>query len=446
MFGELSQSWLERSRAHVWHPCTQMKRHETLPLVPIARARGVWLYDFDGRRYLDAISSWWVNLFGHLEPRIVAALSDQLQNLEHVLLAGFTHAPVVQLSERLCALSGLDHVAYASDGASSVEIALKMSAHSWKNRGLPQKNRFLYLENSYHGETLGALSVTDVPLFREAYGDLCAAHVAVESPAPRAGETLKDAAARAIGALEQVLARDADQIAALICEPMMQGAAGMQMYDADYLRAARALCDRFGVHWIADEVAVGFGRTGRFFAHEHAGVKPDFLCLSKGITGGFLPLSAVLTTAEIYADFYDDDVRRGFLHSHSYTGNALAARAALAVLDIFESDDVLAKNAEKTKAWESLLAPLKAHDRVQNFRHLGFIWAFEVADVGANFAQDFFAAMLARACLLRPIGNTVYFLPPLSLETAEMAHLVAATISALDALPKAQADAALLLP
>ncbi|MBM3373684.1 MAG: adenosylmethionine--8-amino-7-oxononanoate transaminase, partial [Betaproteobacteria bacterium] len=337
---------LERSRTAVWHPCTQMKQHETLPIVPIARGKGCWLYDCDGRRYLDAVSSWWVNLFGHAEPRINAALTDQLQHLEHVILAGFTHEPVVALSERLSAKTGgrLGHCFYGSDGASATEIALKMSFHYWRNSGSPAKTEFISLAGSYHGETLGALSVTDVALFKDTYAPLLRGSVQLPSPDWRQaaeGMSPREHAIAAAQVLESHLEQHHAITAALIVEPLVQGATGMAMYDAEYLRRARAACDRHGVHLIADEIMTGFGRTGSFFAHEQAGITPDFLCLSKGITGGYLPLSAVLTTNAVYAAFYDDEVTRGFLHSHSYTGNALACRAALATLDIFEQDDVI---------------------------------------------------------------------------------------------------------
>ncbi|AMC33148.1 adenosylmethionine--8-amino-7-oxononanoate transaminase [Janthinobacterium sp. B9-8] len=427
---------LARSLAAVWHPCTQMKRHESFPLIPIARAQGAWLYDVDGKRYLDAVSSWWVNLFGHGEPRIKAAISQQMDSLEHVMLAGFTHQPVVELSERLATLTGLGHAFYGSDGASAIEVALKMSVHYWRNLGQPQKNRFIYLENSYHGETAGALSVTDVPIFRAAYAPLVRENFCVMNPDARqatAAETAVDVADRALQSLEATLAEHHQDIAALILEPLVQGAAGMAMYDARYLQKARVLCDRYQIHLICDEIAVGFGRTGSMFAYEQAKIRPDFLCLSKGITGGFLPLAVVLSSDEIYAAFYHDDINRAFLHSHSYTGNPLACAAALAVLDIFENDDVIQKNLEKAQRWDALFLPLATHPKLKNYRRTGMIWAFDVIDAAPGFAQRFFAAALEQELLLRPIGNTVYFMPPYCLSDAEAAHLLAGTMAALDA-------------
>ena len=428
--------WLARSAGAVWHPCTQMKQHETLPPLPIARGRGVWLYDYDGRRYLDAVSSWWVNLFGHANPRINAALHEQLETLEHVILAGCTHAPVVELSERLAALTGgrLGHCFYGSDGASAVEIALKMSFHYWLNRGCTTKTGFISLTGSYHGETLGALSVTDVALFRDTYAPLLRQSAQVPSPDWRLaadGESARDFARRCARALETHLEQHHHETAALIVEPLVQGATGMAMHDAEYLRLASALCARFEVHLIADEIMIGFGRSGTFFAHEQAGITPDFLCLSKGITGGYLPLAAVMTTDTVYDAFYDDATARGFLHSHSYTGNALACRAALATLDIFAADAVIETNRSKSAALTLAAAALAQHPRVRNFRNTGMIWAFEADTTDATFARHFHQAALGRGVLLRPIGNTVYLMPPYIIDADEISFLLDATQGAL---------------
>jgi adenosylmethionine-8-amino-7-oxononanoate aminotransferase len=433
----LNTSLLTRSAAAVWHPCTQMKQHETLPLVPIARGSGVWLYDFDGRRYLDAISSWWVNLFGHANPRINAALIAQLGELEHVMLAGFTHKPVVELSERLSALTGgtLGHCFYGSDGASAIEIALKMSFHFWCNSGRTQKNGFVSLVNSYHGETLGALSVTNVALFKDTYAPLLRLSAQVPSPDWRLAkneESPRAYAARCARALERHLERHHAETAALIVEPLVQGATGMAMHDADYLRRVRVLCDRYEVHLIADEIMIGCGRSGTFFAHAQADITPDFLCLSKGITGGYLPLSVVLTSDKVYAAFYDDTIARAFLHSHSYTGNALACRAALATLDIFAQDDVIEANKTRAAYLNRASEPIAQHPRVKNFRHTGMIWAFDVDSEDPAFARKLYHAALERELLLRPIGNTVYFMPPYVITDAEMDFLVIRTLDVLN--------------
>jgi adenosylmethionine-8-amino-7-oxononanoate aminotransferase len=416
-----------------------MKQHETLPLIPISSGQGCWLYDFNGRRYLDAVSSWWVNLFGHANARINAALTEQLTKLEHVMLAGFTHAPVVELSERLAQLTGsaLGHCFYGSDGASATEIAIKMSFHYWRNTGHSEKTEFVSLAGSYHGETLGALSVTDVALFKDMYAPLLRASTQVPTPDWRlanAGESSRDFAVRCARALDQHLAEHHSTTAALIIEPLVQGASGMAMYHAEYLRRARELCTRYDIHLIADEIMTGFGRTGTFFAHEQAAITPDFLCLSKGITGGYLPLSVVLTREAIYAAFYDDAMARGFLHSHSYTGNALACRAALATLDIFERDNVIAANRAKAATLNALARPLVAHPRVLNFRNTGMIWAFDIDSTDGTIGRWFYEQALARELLLRPIGNTVYFMPPYTISDDELAMLVLRTLDIVESL------------
>lgn len=444
MRGAGNADWLARSQAAVWHPCTQMHHHADtaspahLPLIPIARGEGAWLYDFDGRRYLDGISSWWTNLFGHANPRINAALKEQLATLEHVMLAGFTHQPVVELSERLSALTAgsLGHAFYASDGASATEIALKMSFHYWRNVGRPEKAEFLCLAGSYHGETVGALAVTDVAIFKDAYAPLVrhAAHV-LPSPDFRlaeAGETPADVARRAAAGLADWLEKNGARTAALIVEPLVQGAAGMAMYDPEYLRLARQLCDQHEVHLICDEIAVGFGRTGTFFAHEQAGIRPDLMCLSKGISGGYLPLSVVLCSDSIYAAFLDDSVARAFLHSHSYTGNALACRAALATLDIFAQDDVIAVNRQKSRKIGAALAPLAEHPHVKHLRQHGMIAAFDVATDDPHFSRKFYRAALDNEALIRPIGKTVYLMPPYIVSDDEITRLGAAITTSLE--------------
>jgi adenosylmethionine-8-amino-7-oxononanoate aminotransferase len=438
-------SMTRRSLRHVWHPCTQMKLHEAHPPVPIARAQGVWLHDFEGRRYLDGISSWWVNLFGHGHPHIKAALRDQLDRLDHVMLAGFTHEPVVELSERLGALTGLGHAFYGSDGASATEIALKMSAHYWRNSGKPEKSRFIGRAGGYHGETVGALAVTDIALFREAYAPLVRLAATVASPDARgaqAGESAADAAHRAAASLQAWLAQHHAQTAALIVEPMVQCAAGMAMHDAAYLREARALCDRYGVHLIADEIATGFGRTGTMFAHQQAGIRPDFICLSKGLTGGTLPLSAVLTTDAVYEAFYDDEVARGFLHSHSYTGNPLACRAALATLELFDQTDVLAGNAGLANTLSQAFAPLTQHPAVRNARRLGMIWAWDIEPTTTpHFARRYTQHAMANGVLLRPIGQTVYAMPPYVMDEEAVNHLARGALAALNATLADKGDA-----
>jgi adenosylmethionine---8-amino-7-oxononanoate aminotransferase len=423
-----------------------MKNHENFPLIPIARGDGVWLYDTDGKRYLDGVGSWWVNLFGHNNQRIKDAIKLQLDTLEHVMLAGFTHEPVVELSEKLAKLTGLGHAFYASDGASATEIALKMSFHFWRNTGLPNKTKFISLQNSYHGETLGALGVTDVAIFKDTYAPLLMQSAQMPSPDFRlaeAGEGAEAFALRCAEALENYVSDHSHALAAFIIEPLVQCAAGMGMYHPAYLRRAREICTKYKVHLIADEIAVGFGRTGSMFASftdceeacdkqtctKKQGCRPDFICLSKGITGGYLPLSVVLTKDEIYQAFYDDSAAKGFLHSHSYTGNPLACSAALATLNIFETDNVIQKNHETSDfIWQQMQA---FNDLpTQYLRRQGMIFAFDIVTKNKNFAHDCYKIALENGLLIRPIGNTVYWMPPYTIIHEEIQHALQATIHA----------------
>lgn len=434
-------SLVDRSLDAVWHPCTQMKHHESLPLIAITKGKGAWLFDDKGTALLDCISSWWTNLFGHSNPRINQAIISQLEKIEHVMLAGFTHPPVVELSEKLSALTQghLGHVFYASDGASAVEIALKMSHHYWKLNNKPQKKKFVCLENGYHGETLGALAVTDVAIFRDAYGSLLQDVFTVSSPDIRKaqeGESADDVARRAAKKLEDLLKSEHQNIAAIIVEPLVQCAGQMAMYSPEYLRLVRSLCDRFNIHLIADEIAVGCGRSGKFFACEHAGIWPDFLTLSKGISGGYLPLSLSMTTDTIYQTFYADQTQQGFLHSHSYTGNPLACAAALACLNIFETESVLEKNLERSKDLTKAFAWAKEDMRIQHWRQQGMILAFDIKLKSLkspnSFSKEMFSTSLKEGVLIRPIGNTIYVMPPYILSAEDAMQMGTSVQRALD--------------
>ena len=442
-----NDAFIRRDLKVLWHPCTQMKDHEALPPVPIRRGQGVWLEDFEGRRYLDAISSWWVNLFGHANPRINAALTQQLDELEHVILAGFSHGPVVELSERLVELApkGLTRCFYADNGSSAVEVAVKMSFHYWKNTGRPKKTRFITLSNSYHGETLGALAVGSVELYKETYQPLLMDVITVPSPDcfhREPGESWEAHSRRMFAPMEAALERHRDEVSAVIVEPLVQCAGNMRMYHPVYLKLLREACDRHGVHLIADEIAVGFGRTGSLFACEQAGISPDFMCLSKGLTGGYLPLSVVLTGEKVYAAFYDDYTRlNAFLHSHSYTGNALGCRAALATLDIFRQDDVIDRNRALAARMAEAAAPLVDHPHVAEVRQQGMILAIEV--VKDKRSREFYPWQerrnliihrhgLKRGVLIRPITSTVYFMPPYVITPEEIDFMVQVAAEGID--------------
>ena len=429
----------QRDLAHVWHPCTQMKDHESLPLVPIRRGYGVWLEDFAGRRYLDAISSWWVNLFGHANPRINAAVQAQLERLEHVIFAGFTHEPAIELAESLVRVAppGLTRCFFADNGSAAVEVAVKMSFHYWRNVGRTAKRRFVTLSNSYHGETLGALAVGNVELYKAIYRPLLMDVITVPSPdcyEREPGESWAEHSRRKFEQMEQTLARHADEIAAVIVEPLVQCAGNMRMYDPVYLKLLREACDRYEVHLIADEIAVGFGRTGTLFACEQAAIRPDFLCLSKGLTGGYLPLSVVMTTEPVYAAFYDEYTKlNAFLHSHSYTGNPLACAAACATLQIFRDEDGLGRNARLARYMGERARELEALPHVAEVRQRGMIVAIEMAR-DARRREPYpwqerrglhvYRCGLERGVLLRPIGNVVYFMPPYVISEEEIDLMV----------------------
>jgi adenosylmethionine-8-amino-7-oxononanoate aminotransferase len=394
-----------------------MKDYETLPFIPIKSAKGAYLYDFDGNRYLDAISSWWVNLFGHSNEYINQKVKEQLETLEHVIFAGFTHESGVRLAERLVALTPqrLQKVFFADNGSSAIEIALKMSFQYYKNQG-EVRDIFISLENSYHGETMGALAVGDVALYKEIYGEILIKTIQAKSPA-------LVSEVEALQSMELLFKKHDKKISAVVIEPLVQCAGSMAMYDASYIKNIRALCDKYGVFLIADEIAVGFGRTGSMFACESAGITPDFLCLSKGITGGYLPLSCVMTTDDIYSAFYCDySEGKSFLDSHSYTGNALACAAANATLDIFENEDIINKNRVKIKKLSNLLERFKTLPNVKEVRQRGFIAAVELKGYKPEqrIGLKVYQYALAHEVLLRPLGNVIYFMPPYIVSNEEL--------------------------
>jgi len=446
--------WRTRDLAAVWHPCTQMREHpDVQPLLPIVRGEGAWLIEAGGRRILDSGSSWWTNLHGHAEPRIAEAIATQARTLEQVILAGCTHPAAVELAERLLALAPrepgrppLSKVFYADNGSAGVEVALKMAFQWFQNRGdEPRRTKFVALQNGYHGETLGALAVGDIPLYRRVYAPLLCEAVFAPSPdayTARPGQSAAGHAEDAADALAHLLDAHAGEICALILEPLVQCAGGMRMHDPVYLRRVRELCDVHGVFLIADEIAVGFGRTGTLFAFEQAGVQPDLLCLSKGLTGGFLPLSTVLATQALYDGFLDASRERAFLHSHSYTGNPLACAAALASLDIFGSDDVLARNRDTASKMETLAAQIGAHRHVADTRQSGMILAFELTrdgDKGTPFDPALRVGLRAyrhaveRGVLLRPLGDILYWMPPYCIDDAQLQLLAEVTAEAIEA-------------
>lgn len=408
----------------IWHPCTQMKDHETLPLIPIESGKGVYLYDFDGNKYIDAVSSWWVNIFGHSNEHINNRVKAQLDTLEHVLLAGFTHQPAVDLAHKLVNITpeGLAKVFYVDNGSSAVEASLKMSYHYHLNHGR-RKPIFLSLTNSYHGETIGALSVGDVSLYKETYEQLLIQNMQVDVPVNQS----IDAAKIALLVLEECLKEKSDKIAAFIIEPLIQGAGGMHMYHPLYLEGARALTKQYNVHLIADEIMTGFGRTGRMFACEHADITPDFMTLSKGLTGGYLPLSVVMTSDDVYQAFYCDyNEHKAFLHSHSYTGNPLACAAALATFEIFEKSDVLGENKKKSTYIKKNIEKFMLLENVKEIRQQGMVTAIELKGYESTerIGLKIYEYALSQGVLLRPLGNVIYFMPPYVINYEEMDKMI----------------------
>jgi adenosylmethionine-8-amino-7-oxononanoate aminotransferase len=438
--------WQQRDLRRNWHPCTQMQDHETIPLLPIKRGQGVWLEDFEGKRYLDAVSSWWVNIFGHANSHIAQAIAQQAQQLEHVIFAGCSHEPAVALSERLVQLAppGLERVFYADNGSAAVEVALKLSYHYWYNRGQTKRHRYLTISNGYHGETLGALAVGDLGLYRDIYNPLLLDPLVV--PAPDCTGLPRDqweAASRAAFLhMEQALAENHQEICAVILEPLLQCAGGMRMYHPVYLKLLREACDRYGVLLIADEIASGFGRTGTLFACEQADITPDIMCLSKGITGGFLPLAAVLLKEHLYQAFYEDyNKGRSFLHSHSYTGNPIACAAALATLDLFEATPVLDQNQIKGQRMEDQVQVLRQHPHVGDIRRMGMVMAVEMmADPQKDEPYPWqerrglkaYQHAIERGALLRPLGNVLYCMPPYVIENDEIDFMTQVLMESLE--------------
>jgi adenosylmethionine-8-amino-7-oxononanoate aminotransferase len=417
--------------AHIWHPCTQMKDHEVLPLIPIKRAKGVYLYDFEDNSYIDAISSWWVNIFGHTNEYISDKIKQQLDTLEHVLLAGFTHKPAVDLAKKLVEITpkGLEKVFFADNGSSAIEVALKMSFHYHKNRG---ENRplFLSLSNSYHGETIGALSVGDVELYKETYKPLLIS--SIQTPVPK-DQTI-DSANEAIDELQKIVKRRGKEISAFIIEPLVQGAGYMHMYHPIYIKKAKEICQEYNIHLIADEIMTGFGRTGSMFAVEQAEIIPDFMTLSKGLTGGFLPLAVVMTNNEIYSAFYCDyNEHKAFLHSHSYTGNPLACSSALATLELFEKSDILKENRQKSIYILERLEKFKELSNIKEIRQTGMITAIELKGYKPEerIGLKVYQYGLANGVLLRPLGHIIYFMPPYIINYKEIDKIIDVAYEAL---------------
>ncbi|WP_121661999.1 adenosylmethionine--8-amino-7-oxononanoate transaminase [Metabacillus litoralis] len=435
-----SSNLQKRDVNHIWHPCSQMKDYEEFPPIVIKKGDGIYLYDENGKQYMDVVSSWWVNLFGHSNQRISQALSQQAFELEHVIFANFTHEPAILLAEKLVKYTpkGLNKVFFADNGSSAIEVALKMSFQYHMQKNKPNKKRFLSLTDAYHGETLGALSVGGVGLYNEVFQPLLLNTVRAQGPdcyrCPF-NQTPNHCDTPCISFVEEQLEKHAEEITAIIIEPLIQAAAGMKMYPHSYLKRLKKLCLQYDVHLIADEVAVGFGRTGTLFACEQAGITPDFMCLSKGLTGGYLPLSVVMTTDDVYEAFYDDYASmKAFLHSHSYTGNPLACRVALEVLNIFEEENIIKENQVKSIYMrEKASQEFSDLPYVGEYRQIGMVGAIELVrdketkepfPSKERVGYQIYRIALEKGLLLRPLGNVLYFMPPYVIEKEEIDKMI----------------------
>lgn len=442
---------LIRDFHHVWHPCTQMKDHAEVPPLLVDRAEGIYLYDREGNRYMDIISSWWVNLLGHNHPRINQAIKDQLDQMAHVMFAGVTHQPAIDLAEKLVKTSSpeLTKVFFSDNGSTAVEVALKMSLQYWLQTGKPQKTKFIYLQGGYHGETLGALSVCGMNLFRDKFETVLPQNLEVQGPdCTRCPFGLKRESCNAecFEPMEQALEKNREIVAGVILEPLVQGAAGMKMYPPVYLKKLEEACKALGVHTLYDEVAVGFGRTGSLFVSECHGLNPDFLCLSKGITSGYLPLAATLTTDEIYQAFYGDyESFKLFIHSHSYSANPLACAAANVTLDLLTENGFMDRLQPKIKFMGEQGGILRDLPWCGEFRQTGMIAAVELVrnretlepfPVEQRLGHQVFLEGLKREVYLRPLGNVVYFIPPLVIEPDQIETMMNAAHDSINAVLK----------
>ncbi len=427
-------SLASRDQAHVWHPYTQMA---TAPApLAIARGEGVYLFTEDGRKILDGISSWWVNIHGHSHPKLNEALYAQARKIEHVVFAGCTHAPAVELAERLVEAipRGLNRIFYSDNGSTAVEVALKLAIQYWRNRGQPRRVKFIALHHAYHGDTVGAMSASEDSLFTQAFAPLVFPVERVHAPycyrCPL-GLTRATCSIDCLGDLEQRLAQHGDTVAAVIVEPMLQGAGGMIVWPREFLAGVREICDRHHILLVADEVFTGFGRTGRMFACEHADIRPDLMCLSKALTGGYLPMGVTAASDSVYEAFLSDDRAKMFFHGHSYTANPLACAVALASLDLFQETDVLARvmrlEQQIRAGFEALRGMPGAGSKIGDVRVIGGVGAIELAGEGGYLdavGPRLAAAFLERGLLLRPLGNIVYFMPPYVITEAETAWAI----------------------
>lgn len=427
---------VEKDLKYIWHPCSQMKDYEELPPIIIDHGKGVHLYDQDGKEYIDIVSSWWCNLLGHCHPVINEAIKTQIDKLEHVIFANFSHEPAITLCEELSKVipEGLTKFNFSDNGSAAVECALKMSFQYQYQIGNRKKTRFMCFTEGYHGETTGALSVGSMDLYAKIYKPMLMDSIHVQAPdcyrCPY-GKVRDSCHIECFEHAEKTFEKYGDETCAIIVEPLVQGGAGMRIYPAQYLTKLRQLCDRYGVLLIADEIATGFGRTGKMFAFDHAGVSPDIMCVSKGLTAGYMPMAITIATEEIYNAFYADyNEGKAFMHSHTYSGNPLGCSAALAVLKILRDDHILEKANKRAKYLnEKLNKALLGHKNVGEIRSIGLINAIELVedkenkiefDPNLRMGYQIYLKALEKGLILRPLGNILYFNPPLTINEEEI--------------------------
>lgn len=421
---------------YIWHPCSQMKDYEELAPIVVKSGKGVYLYDIDGNRYVDVISSWWCNLLGHCNSHISEELKKQADKLEHVIFANFTHEQAIKLCERLSKIlpKGLCKFNFTDNGSSAIEAAMKVSFQYHEQTGNPQKTRFMALTDAYHGETIGALSVGDCDLYTKLYKPILMDVIKVKGPdcyrCPY-GKCRDNCQCECFEQAEKTFAKYGDETSAMLVEPLLQGSAGMKIYPPLYLKKLRELCDKYSVHLIADEIATGYGRTGKMFAFEHAGVSPDIMCLSKGLTGGYMPMAMFVTTQKIYDAFYDDyGTGKAFMHSHTYSGNPLACSCANAVLDLMEDGKILKQAQENAVYFNNIIKEkFLSHKNVGEVRHIGLVNAIELVkdkntkeplDSSLRTGYQIYKKALKKGVILRPLGDVIYFNPPLIIERKDM--------------------------
>jgi len=432
--------WQKEDLKYIWHPCSQMKDYENLPPIVVERGEGINLYDINGKCYKDVISSWWCNLLGHCNPAITMELKKQVETLEHVIFANFSHKPIIKLAKRLSEVlpKGLTKFNFSDNGSSAIEMAMKMSFQYFQQTGFSKKTRFMALTNAYHGETVAALSIGDCDLYTKIYKPILLDVIRIQAPdcfrCPF-NKNRNNCSCECFCDCEKQFEKYGNETAAILVEPLLQGSAGMKIYPPLYLKKLRQICDKHNVHLILDEIATGFYRTGKMFACNHADISPDLICLSKGLTGGYMPMAVVATTDKIYNAFYDDYLKgKAFMHSHTYAGNPMGAACANAVLDVFDKGEIQKHLKEVSPYFNNIIKEAFLNlKNVGEVRNIGLINAIEIVkdknkkesfDFKLRLGYQIYKKALYKGVLLRPLGDVIYFNPPLIIDKKDMDFVV----------------------